>query len=153
MLGFYSIRKLVEGNKLSKATVDQKTPVVRYPATGEPVTQVSWPYFWELYNLEAPEAAERSLRFLCNQFVHSYVFVPSFSETGEFRGVFVCSDRERHQCLYEVSIWAIIHLFEKVSHDYPDNVMMRFNPARRDYDVFSADTVASAEMERADRSL
>lgn len=137
MLGFYSIRKLIEATKIADSIATQEIAIVAYPATRKSVTRMTWHRYWELYDLEAPEAMSRDLMFLCHQFVHSYVFMPSFSEAREFEAVLVSSDRERHRYLYELPVHTMITLFEQIGRDYPNEVRMVFNSARRDYDVVS----------------
>src|SRR5688500_12765511 len=107
MLGFYSIRKLIEATKLADSISTQQVPLIAYPAKGKNVTRMNWFEYWELYDLEAPEAVSRDLMFLCHQFVHSYVFMLSFSESRDFEAVLVSSERERHRYLYELPVRAM----------------------------------------------
>ncbi len=122
MLGFYSVRKLVESQKLSNAVINQKITASVYVWKGKPVTRINWIKIDELYDLEKPKTVSKDLLFFCHQFVHSYVFWEYFEEGTRFvEGVFVSSDRERHRNLYFLSISQIISLFEQIGNDYPEN--------------------------------
>jgi hypothetical protein len=136
MLGFYSIRKLVESQKLSNAVINQKITASVYVWKGKPVTRINWVKIDELYDLEKPKTVSKDLLFFCHQFVHSYVFWEYFEEDTRFvEGVFVSSDRERHRNLYSLSISQIIALFEQIGNDYPENFALVYNPEKMDYEM------------------
>jgi hypothetical protein len=135
MLGFYSIRKLVEARKLSDTTVAHTVALTAYPASGRPVTLLNWHKIDELFAMDAGQPITRDVRFLCNQFIHSYVFLPVFGDKGTIANIVVASDRERNQTVYEVALSQIIGLFELVAADYPNEVRIQFNADKQDYDV------------------
>jgi hypothetical protein len=135
MLGFYPIRKLLEARKLSHATLTRQVPVTAYPSSGKPVTLLNWHKLDELYDLDAGQRITRDVRFLCNQFIHSYIFLPVFGENGSLANIAVASERERSLTVYEVALFQIIDLFELVAADYPTQVQFRFNQNGKDYDV------------------
>jgi hypothetical protein len=136
MLGYYSIRKLIESQKLSNAVINQEITINAYAWKGKPVTRLNWMKLDELYDLENPKKVTKDLLFICHQFIHSYVFLESFwDETRLLEGVFVSSDRERHRYLYFLSISYTIKLFEQVRNDYPDNFALIYNPQKMDYEM------------------
>ena len=137
MIGFYSLRKLIDASKIDDRTASQRVPVTVYPSTGKRVTRTNWTHWWELYKLEEPTSAELELLLLCHQFVHSYVFSCEFSETREFIGVLVSSDREKNRKLYSVSVPDIARAFESAGSSYPNHVRMTFNARKGDYDIVS----------------
>lgn len=96
MLGFYSIRKLIEAKKLSESVVSQKVIASACTSKGQPVTRMNWLDIDKLYNLDAPQAVTKDLVFFCHQFVHSYIFGEYFNDEHKLHGVFVSSDRERY---------------------------------------------------------
>lgn len=136
MLGYYSIRKLVESQKLSNSVINQKITTKAYPWKGKPVTRVNWVKIDELYDLESPQTITKDLLFFCHQFIHSYVFWESFwDDTHLLEGVLVSSDRERHHYLYSLHINHIIELFEQIGNDYPENFALIYNPQKMDYEM------------------
>ncbi len=137
MLGFYSIRKLIEAKRLSDKIRQQSLKIVSHPWKGKLVTQRNWPFIDELYELDVARPISKSLTFICNQFIHSYVFMTSFNQTKNLDGVFVSSDEERNKALYFLNVRQIIGLFEQIGNDYPTTVEMKFNPKKQDYDVSS----------------
>lgn len=137
MLGFYAVRKLIDATKVDGRIARQTAKVTTYPSTGKRVVRTNWMHYWELYDLESPTSAKLPLILLCHQFVHSYVFSCEFSERKEFESVCVSSDRERNRLLYSVSVPEVIRLFEAVGNSYPNDIRMRFNVKKGDYDVVS----------------
>jgi hypothetical protein len=137
MLGYYSIRRLIEASKLSNSTFEQELPLTTYPCTGKTVTRMNSHKVDQLYDFDSPTIASCKVLFVCHQIIHSFVFIPVFNENGEINGILFTSDRYRHQRLCSMTLDQIIHLFEQVGCDYPNEVRMVFNPFTRDYDVTS----------------
>jgi hypothetical protein len=137
MLGFYSIRKLLEADKLSDDVANQNLRITAYPWMGKTVTRVNRGQYWELYDLEHGRPVMRSLMFLCHQVVHSYVFVVSFDERGCFEGILVTSQRERHRQLCLVRSLQIIDLYEQIGNDSISEMTLTFDESLQDYRVHS----------------
>jgi hypothetical protein len=137
MLGFYSIRKLNEARKLSDSVSSQKIVITAYKQTGQVVNRLNWLDIHKSYDLESAQTVAKDLIFLCNQFIHSYIFIEYFDTEGQLKGVFVSSDRERHQRLYDLEIEQIIKIFEQVGNDYPTGITFIYDEKKRDYDVKS----------------
>jgi len=135
MLGFYSIRRLIEARKLSDITITHQLRVSAYSSFGKPVTLYNWHNLDQLYDLDSGQPISRDVRFLCNQFIHSYVFLPAFRENGSLASILVASEYERSRSLYDVAVAQIIGLFELVGIDYPNESVSRFNKEKQDYDV------------------
>jgi hypothetical protein len=135
MVGFYSIRKLAEAKVLSDSTVGTPITLRLFPPRGKRVTRMNWHRIEELYRLDAGSRAHSNLVELCHQFVHSYVFVPSFNEKGKLEGVFFASDRARNAGLRHLQIAPIARLFERAGSDYPNEVRMTFDARAGDYVV------------------
>lgn len=135
MLGFYSIRKLLEAKKLPDEVANQSLRVIAHSWQGKEVTRLNRFEYWELYDLEHSRIVACSLIFLCHQIVHSYIFIVSFDELKHFSGILVTSDRERHRILYFIEVHQIIQLFEQVGKDYPDEIIFKYDPSIQDYKV------------------
>ena len=120
LIGFYSIRKLLGTFKLSEPTKQLKYEIEWFPAKPDRVVD----YFNrsdidELFDLDQRSVESRDLGFLCNQVVHSYVFIIALGEKGELEGFFLTSDTMRYRRLYFVPISHLLHAFRIVGKDYP----------------------------------
>lgn len=135
MLGFYSIRKLIEASKLSNSTFEQELPLTTYPRIGKNVTRMNSYKLDQLYNFASQSTDSRDVLFICHQIVHSFVFMPAFDEDGKLDVILFTSDRHRNQRLYSITLEQIIQLFDQVGNDYPNEIQMVFNPDSGDYDV------------------
>jgi hypothetical protein len=80
------------------------------------------------YDLSQEFQEQRDLEFLCNQVVHSYVFVIATDEDGAVVGFFVASDRIRHHKVYHVSLADVIRIFRTVGRDYPSTQTLERDP-------------------------
>jgi hypothetical protein len=140
MIGFYSIRKLIEAKKLSSSTIENEIVVCMYPSKGKPITLINWHSLDRLFDLKNRQQKALKLLTLCHQFVHSYVFTPVQTEEGRLHSILFCSDHARKSALYEVELEQIVGLFEKVGTDYPDRVFLRFDANVGDYEVTAHNT-------------
>lgn len=133
MLGFYSIRKLMDSNKLSSDLNNKSITVKKHPWKGEPVTMLNWHHYEKLYDIASKHEGQTSLRKICNQIVHSYIFATEHSETGGLTGFFFVSDDDRDKHLFQLSVDAVIDIFKIVGNNYPDHIEMEFSPRKKDY--------------------
>jgi len=135
MTGFYIVRKLMEAHKLSDAVIHQKITVKSHRHRGKPVTLTNWDYIDRHYDLDSSQQTQRTLTWLSNQLIHSYVFIVSADDDGGLDGVFFTSDKERNKAVHYLSTEKIIDIFETVGRNYPWRGQYKFNPDTQDYDV------------------
>jgi len=135
MLGFYIIRKLREAKKLSDTVSGQRLNIKAYPAKGITVTYLNWHKLDELYDFSSANGQTRYLGYLCDQIIHSYVFLADIDEARKLNGILFCSDQKRNTEIYSLSLDQIVKVFEKVGNDYPSRSTWEFNSETNDYDV------------------
>lgn len=136
MTGFYIIRKLMEAKKLSDTIVYQKIPVRSHQHRGKPVTLMNWHHIDRHYDLEHRCLTQRTLTWLCNQMIHSYVFIVSVDDNNALDGLFFVSDKDRNKAVHYLSVEKIIGVFETVGTNYPCSSRFVFNPKTQDYDTY-----------------
>ncbi len=136
-VSFYAIRKLLDSNKLSDTTRILQTNLYSYKSLGKPVTLMNWHDVDELYNLSNRNCEKLKLRYLCNQIIHSYVFVPSHNDYGGMGSFLFCSDRMRNEKIYEIEIEEMKRILRIVGKDYPSSASYKYNPTKKDYEISS----------------
>ncbi|GAA1029778.1 hypothetical protein GCM10009565_62350 [Amycolatopsis albidoflavus] len=125
MVSAYALRKLKESRKLSDAMDVKRVTVLRHELTGRVPDVWDRHQIWESYNLEGGTEVVIGLSELCNQIVHSWVWVLSADElTGLFDGVFVSSDRERKKYLYFIPLGVLISLFRDAGEEDVHTIIM-----------------------------
>jgi hypothetical protein len=72
---------------------------------------------WDYYDLESGNGITLDMAGLCNQVIHSWIWMISATTDNEFDGIFVSSDRQRRRALYFVHVDVLIALFEKVGNE------------------------------------
>jgi len=123
-VGFYSIRKLFEAvAKVTDATKHMHLPVSSCPSRRR-VTWRNMHRIFDLYDFRQEAKESRSVRSVCNQIIHSFVFAPCFEETGALAGIFT-SDTHKDARLFKVDIDDVISAFERVGNDDPTTVEWR----------------------------
>ena len=134
MIGCYCVRKLIEAGKLTDSVVKQKVPVVSYKARGKPVHSMNWHHVDKLYNIESGAKGTKALTFVCNQLIHSFVYINGFGDGGGLEFVMFCSDFERNTNLFQVSIDDLAKAFLAVANDDVVDAHIVWNGKKRDYD-------------------
>jgi len=136
-LGLFSVRKLMESNKVTSLVKQQKIELAVYPAGDKPVTLFNQHKFPEPYNLYAGEKESLSYLDICNQFIHSSIFAP-FTPTGEnLVGIYMASDRTKSKKLYYITLIKIVEMLRTVGNDYPSKLELHFNEKKKDFVVKS----------------
>lgn len=113
----YAVRKLIEARKLSDEVEVSNWPAKNYgPPTGV-VDIMNRDKIDKFYDLSRFTAEAIALTDLCNQFIHSFVFMLSCAEEGGLNGVFVASDRARSRRLLWFDIVDVLAMLRSVAED------------------------------------
>ncbi|MBA3922711.1 MAG: hypothetical protein H0X31_13855 [Nostocaceae cyanobacterium] len=75
---------------------------------------------------------------ICNQFIHSYIFLPSFGEFNQLDGIIFCSDHTRKKKVFKLAITDLIEALKIVGSDYPSSGYHIFNKKSGDYNVINS---------------
>tara|TARA_R110000850_G_scaffold104787_3_gene215488 strand:+ start:1265 stop:1798 length:534 start_codon:yes stop_codon:yes gene_type:complete len=119
-IGFFSIRKLMDTFKISDATKSHEILIHWFPNIKK-VDYLNNHRIDDLYDLDNRNSENRTLRFICDQIVHSYVFVPLDNEHDGLDGFYIASDRTKNSRVYFLSIQDVISIFTLVGNDYPSS--------------------------------
>jgi hypothetical protein len=141
MIGFYSIRKLVEAHKVSDEIRDRSIRLQGFPWTGSPVNFVNWDRIDQKYDLDHPVALAKPSIWIANQVIHSFVFMPSFDSEGRLDSILFNSDRTRREYLFAMRVDQIVDLFEEIGANDPASMQCKLNEANGDYDVWIGPTM------------
>jgi hypothetical protein len=164
MIGFFIIRKLIEASKLTNKLISTNIKGYKYPSNGQHMTFMNNHRFHEFYDLEKRMNNTFDIKFLINQFVHSYIFYPLLDiENSEIRnsisdnisdeeysklyfreektivGIWFNSDENKNEFLYEIKLNKIINLFEQVGKCNITRASYVFNPKKNDFDISLSD--------------
>jgi len=118
MLGCYSIRKLREAYTSSNRRPPAfNVKVTSFPSIDKSFCDIFWPEVNEHFDLTNPKPESVECSFICDQIIHSYVFVPWFNPSQHLAGLFVGSKRlvngeKGAPRVLRISIDNIVSLFE-----------------------------------------
>ena len=132
-VAFFSVRKLLESHKLSDDTIEMKMNLKVYPPKSKRGKLFNWHKLDDHFYMNRDNAVTKDLLFLCNQIVHSYIFVLSFDRADCLEGVFFTSDYQRNKSLYFIHIDKVVEICKKVGADYPNQMSSYFDHKKQDY--------------------
>ncbi|WP_027390599.1 hypothetical protein [Chrysiogenes arsenatis] len=126
-VGFYTIRKLMDTVKITDSTRDLKVQIDWSPNIKQ-VDLLNNHRIDELYDLNKVGKEERKLKFICDQIVHSYIFMPEENEYGGLAGFYFTSDKDRQKKIFYIAVQGVIDIFNVVGNDYPSGSEYIRNP-------------------------
>lgn len=114
----FIIRRLLESNKLSDELESTSISALSYPQHGRVVDFLNWHRLDDLYDLKEGKPLRLSLSKLCNEIMHSFVFLPSFDDaTGSLAGVYVASDRDKDKRVLKIELTQLVETARRVVSD------------------------------------
>lgn len=119
-IGFYAVRKLLETFKLSTKTKSSTYNLIFFSAKDN--TNPNYFTRDEIerhFFLDIEKSENRDIGFICNQLIHSFIFIFSISDSGHLDGFYLSSDRVKNSKLYYIPITTVIEIFRIVGNDYP----------------------------------
>jgi len=123
----FIIRKLNEANKLSDELVSKDFDCTRYRRIKDDniIDFMNCHHIEKFYDLRNGEKSSLKLKYICNYFIHSFVFLCSIGDDDRLCGVFVNSDRTENKFLYYIELNTFIMLINDVIND--DIVSVSYN--------------------------
>lgn len=126
LIGFYSVRRLLETFEVTKATKSMQFTVVWYKNIKR-VDYMNNHQINDCFDVNNGNHEDLGIFELCNQFIHSYVFTITSDDDGHFTGCLVSSDRKRYRKLYYIDRETITKVFRSVGRDYPNTMTITRN--------------------------
>lgn len=114
-LSFFYIRKMIESEKLSVPILAQTHQLAWHPVVAE-VDHLNWHRLDGVVEFETVRYEARNLEFICNRFVHSFIFAPCI-EAGKVSELLIATDRDRADKVFRVPLCLIRALLESVGID------------------------------------
>jgi hypothetical protein len=127
LIGFYSIRKLLDTFKVSDSTKNMKFELCCYPNMKDVDYLNRHHCPSDLFNLAKGHLESRDLRFLCDRFIHSFIFIPA-GDNNRLSGFYVASDMDRKKKCYFIQLSQVLRAFRVVGRDYPTEVHFKRDP-------------------------
>jgi hypothetical protein len=128
MLGFYMIRKLLEARKVSDSIAKRRLRLQLYPATGKRVTYRNTHRIEDLYDFSRSHSETRTVAFICDQVIHSYIFVHCLGEPVGWDGVIFASDRQKSRGVFYLRGRQLVAMFESVARNDPAWIRWQLDP-------------------------
>jgi len=113
-------RRLMETPKVSSYFHKTTVRTLAFPWRGSPVDHINWHRIDEKYQLNNARVTALPFPFLCDQIIHSFVWVWGYGRN--VNSFLVSSDRKKHSQLFQVSIYRFTEILLHMSGDYPSKV-------------------------------
>lgn len=121
MIGSFIVRKLMDSNKITTILSNADVEISCYPFHGMHIPDhFNWHNIEQFYDVESCSDSKLPLRDVCNQLIHSFVFLPVLDETSRhLAGILFTSDRKRNAYLYKIEAKKLVDVFHSVATNYP----------------------------------
>ncbi|APQ60532.1 MULTISPECIES: hypothetical protein [Paenibacillus] len=125
----FIIRKLVENGKLSDELLSKNYKCGKYQRiqTEKKIDFLNLIDYGEFYDLMNCSNSSLTIKQMCNSFIHSFIFFPTFDEENgmEYTGVFINSDFDKDKHLYHIDYGIIVEMIDDIVKD--DIITIQFD--------------------------
>lgn len=134
----YLIRKLYQSGKISDSLF-KKDMVLYYYKPKKHINRINWWDIDELYDFRTSIKCSIQLKYLLEQLIHSYTFIPiyNFDDKTEciqnIKCILFHSDKERNKKTYSITLSQYIDILKEVSSNYPSSMKQIFDEKEDDY--------------------
>jgi len=119
MLGFYSIRKLADAKKIPDKLVNKQITLMYFKSRGDFIHHGNWANVDRHYHLADGKKITKTLAYVANQLIHSFVFLPVHLEaTPLIEGIAFNSDRTKSEVLFTMKMSLIVDTFYRAATEY-----------------------------------
>jgi hypothetical protein len=99
VVGAYALRKLIAAGEVSNAVTNMPIPVRRFEANTNPPKTAD--DISDSYDFDTGSRKTLSIEDVCDEILHSFVFVFCCGETDDlFDGIFLSSERNKNEFIY-----------------------------------------------------
>lgn len=134
MIGCFIVRRMVELHKVSSRVAKLQLDIF----SAEPVksvTKVNRLSVEENYNWQSEKAEKKSIIYICNQCIHSYISIVERGPDRNWSHLLVVSDFDRSNVIWRIPFSTLLHIFETASTDWPASYSMIYDKMLGDYKV------------------
>lgn len=117
-LAAYSIRKLIESEKICTTLQRKSLRVESFGRTNSYLTPRNWDNIDTHYEIENPMSQKLTVNALINQIIHSHIFLLNSDESGVITGFFVSSSQQNN-VLRRVELSRFLALMREIGSDHP----------------------------------
>ncbi len=139
--GFFVIRKLIENKKITDEEITRDYKCKYYKILSEKI--IHRMNKWDIdknFELGKQNIETMKISEICNQFIHSYVFMLVLSSRGRMRNIFVSSDFQRNKKVYLFNIKDVVRIFRNIALDIVVTGKAEWDEEKKDYRVKNSKT-------------
>lgn len=126
-------RRLLETPKVSSKLKTVKMRVISYPWSGENVNIFNHHSTDKQYQLNNPFPKSVLAPVLCNQLIHSFVWLWGFDENEILSSFLVNSDKTKHKKLYEVKLIDFLEYCLEIANSWPSSLQYYIDEKTKEY--------------------
>lgn len=123
----FSIRKLIESQKLPDAVKRMELKCIKYKRNNKTRSLIS--DYEKLYDFKNPIKTTLKSIELSNQFIHSHFFQALPNKQGSIKYIFVTSDWGKEHCLYFIKIKDFLMFINKISKMQVKSIHRKYDPS------------------------
>jgi hypothetical protein len=132
--GFIS-RKLFDSKKISAELENYELQIVKFKSNGKRIHLLERLSPELYFDLDNPIKATIKFRTLCNQVIHSYIFILLRNEDRNFTHFWVASDFDKFKFMYQIDVKSYSSVLLEIGMYWPKHESYEFDSIKNDYIV------------------
>lgn len=121
----YAMRKLIDMKKVPERYV-KKQIFVNYYIRKNKIPIHPFDLIENRYKILNKKSIAISLRDLCNQFIHSFIFQPYVNSKHRVKNIYFVSDHRKDKIIYSMAINDFLKLATSLIKKYPKNLSVLY---------------------------
>lgn len=139
MLSAFMIRKLFDSDKVDKRINKKNVDVIIYKSNSNKINKLKNIFPERYFDIETPTQSKINIKDICNQIIHSYIFILIKNEKNELQSFCFASDYDKFKHLIEISIDNYISIVNEVGNYYSSSESYIYDNKKQDYIVYHDD--------------
>ncbi len=135
MVSAFMIRKLFDSHKIKENIEKKEIDIIYYKSSENKINILKRLSPEKYFKLEEQYEKKISIRKICDQIIHSYIFTLLRNEEKKLQAFWVSSDYIKFNELFEINIDDYIEILFFIGNYWPTSAHYVFNTTKSDYIV------------------
>ena len=135
MISAFMIRKLFESKKIDNIMEKENIKITSYPSNGCKINLLRRHSPEDFFKINTPITNQKSIKEICNQIIHSYVFTLILNDSNQLVSFWFMSDYNKSEQMIEITIFDYIKILKKIGTYWPSNETYTYNTKTNDFTV------------------
>lgn len=135
MISAFVARKLFDSKKISEVLENRELKIIKYKSNGKKINLLRRLSPEKYFDLDQPIKGTIPFRILCNQIIHSYIFMLLMNDKGNLTHFWVASDYDKFKFIYQIDVKTYASVLLQIGNYWPKQESYEFDEIKNEYNI------------------